>query len=67
MRHIRTRHALVGILESTTGGLIATAMFQRNWWIGGLALVLGAASITLDRLFIEDEENEVKGNNEARP
>ena len=60
MKHIRTRHALVGILESTTGGLIATAMFQRNWWIGGLALVLGGASIMLDRLFIEDEEESLE-------
>ena len=60
MKNIRERHALVGILESTTGGLIATAVFQRSWWIGGLALVLGGVSVALDELFVKDEERELE-------
>lgn len=61
MRHIRSRHALVGILESTTGGLVVSAFIYKSIWLGLLAVVLGGAAVGLDYVNIDDEEQELHG------
>lgn len=60
MKHIRGRHTIVGVLESTAGGLVVAAIMQKMWWLFGIALILGGAAVALDKFNIDEEENSTK-------
>lgn len=55
MKHITGRHTLVGILESTAGGLVVAATMQKIWWLFAVALILGGVAVMLDRFNIDEE------------
>lgn len=60
MRHIRGRHAVVGVLESTAGGMIVGAIIQKSLWLWFAAILVGATAVMLDRFNIDDEERELE-------
>lgn len=59
MKHIRGRHAIVGVLESTAGGMIVGAIVQKSVWLWFSAFLVGIAAVMLDRFNIDDEEQEL--------
>jgi len=61
MKNIREKHAWMGVLESTAGGSIVSAIYLKSWGLGMLAAILTVIAIGLHELLIEDEEQEFNG------
>lgn len=59
MTHLRAKHTIIGILESTAGGLIVAAFIQKIWWLAVAAIIIAISAVMLDEFNIEDEEEEL--------
>jgi len=56
-RQIRERHIAVDILASVIGADIFYAVVSRSWIYGIAAIVLGGVLYVVDKIGIENEEN----------
>lgn len=59
MKHIRGRHLIVGILESTTGGLIVATITQHIWWLLVIVAIVAGSALALELFNLQDEEEAI--------
>jgi fatty acid desaturase len=50
------RHISVDILASVVGGAAVSAVVQKSWWLGGLAVLVAVALAIFEQGNIEEEE-----------